>query len=212
MPFDLEKNRDEIALFELREEVRKILPPVSEIAQLAALLSHGHPLGLQSWETYAQHAINLWGICHEQRQHWIEKQAHMKLLCAKAEAAEAEGKFPKPKKFPVNLDGFLRLTLPDKRSEDRMKLFREYIRGSIRVSKMYQSPPNVIPIEHVPETTDTEIAQAIDSVRQRGYNEYQFKDSFEFLQRFAESKKIENRKKRAQAGGVAKSKKQPPKK
>jgi hypothetical protein len=212
-PFDLEANQDEIALFELREEVRKILPPVSEIAQLAALISHGHPIGLQTWETYAGHAIYLWEVSFQKREDWIAKQAHMKLLRAKAEKAEAEAKFPKPKKFPVFVDEFLLLTLPEKRPEDRMKLFRDLIRLNIRVGKQYSGQGgSVIPFERIPETTDSELTQTIDRLRQRGYDEDGFKFAFQSLRQFADFQAKKNRQKRSKAGADAKWKKQPPEK
>ncbi|HTA95932.1 MAG TPA: hypothetical protein VK769_07390 [Verrucomicrobiae bacterium] len=211
-PFDLEANQDEIALFELREEVRKILPPVSEIAQLAALISHGHPIGLQTWETYAGHAIYLWEVSFQKREDWIAKQAHMKLLRRKAEAKEAEEKFPMPKKYPVGLDDFLKFALPKKRPENRMKLYRESIRVSIRHSRCFQPSGNVIPFESIPIPTDDEVAATIAHHRATGFDEFQYRHCVGALQNFAAWDEKQNLKKRAQSGAAGKWKENPPKK
>jgi hypothetical protein len=48
---------------------------------------------------------------------------------------------PRPKKatFPVSLETVLRVTLPRKRPEDRMKIFREWARSNLRV-KLWREP------------------------------------------------------------------------
>ena len=206
-PFDLEANQDEIALFEFRDEARKNLPPVSEIAQLAALISHGHPIGLQTWETYAAHAIQLWEAAYQKREDWINRQARIKLLRRKAEIAEAEVKFPKPKKFPVSLDDFLKLALPRKRPEDRMKLHRDLVRRDMHISRQFHPSGSVIPLARIPIPTDEEVAQSIARHRATGFDEFQYTVCVAGLRNFAEWQEKENLKKRAQDAGKASAKK-----
>jgi hypothetical protein len=212
-PYDPEAWRDEAELCELRIEARKNLPPVSEIAKLAALLSPGHPLGLQTWEIYAQHAINLWSVCYQQRQDWIEKQAQMELRRRKAEIAEAEANFPKPKKFPVSLDEFLKLALPDKRTEDRLKLWRDLLRENIRSNKQYPGTGSAIPLERIPLTTDAEVADCIARQRKRGFDEFQYPSGLTYLRNYAAAIEREKLKIRGQTAGkasAAKRKARPP--
>ncbi len=211
-PYDFEKSQDELALFEFREELEKILPPVSEIAQLAALLSHGRPFDSQSGEIFSTSAINLWEWCHQKRKDWINKQANMKLLRRKAEEKEAEQNFPKPKIYPVSFEEFLRLSLPKKRPEDRMKIYRESIRVSMRHGKCFHPSGNVLPIEKIPETTDEEIAAVISHHKATGFDEIQYQYCLEALRNFAEWSGKENRKKRAKSGADGKWNEAPPKK
>ena len=137
----------------------------------------------------------------------------MKLLRTKAEAAEAAAKFPKPKKFPVSLDEFLLLSLPNKRTEDRMKLYRESIRLSMRHTRCYQGTGgSVIPIEKIPIPSDEEVALVIQRHRATGFNEDQFQHCLISLRHFADWEQKQNQKKRGKAGAAGKWKKQPPEK
>lgn len=171
--FDLEANQDEIALFGLREEVEKNIPPVSEIAHLAALLTHGNPVVFQNPTGAARHAAELWAACSRQRAAWIDDLARRKLMRDKEEAKQ--NALGMPKTFPVPFADFLIHALPKKRLEDREKLYRDMLRASIRHSKCYPGTGgSVIPIKQIPLTTDAEVADCMARHRKTGFDEFQY--------------------------------------
>jgi hypothetical protein len=201
-PYDSEAWRDENALFGLREEIEKNIPPVSEIAHLAALLTHGGPAAFQNPEVAARQAVEVWAACSRQRAAWIDGLARRKLMREKEEAKlNALGQ---PKKFPISLDEFLQLALPDNRTEDRLKLWRDYLRENIRFCKQYPGTGgSVIPYERIPPTTDDEVADCIARHRKRGFDESQYSNSLTFLRNYAAAIKREKLKIRGQTAGKA---------
>ena len=93
---------------------------------------------------------------------------------------------PKKSEFPINLETVLRVALPRKRLEDRMKIFREWARVNLWV-KLGRQP------------TDEEFHTDLEQWCQKQFNNIMQIDILamhlmEFVPRFS----AENRKKRAQ--------------
>ena len=200
-PYDSEAWRDEVALLEIREQVEKSIPPVSEIAHLAALLTPGNPAAFQNPADAARQAAELWAVCSQQRKTWIDGLACRQLIRAKESAKH--NALPQPKKFPVGFDEFLKLALPNKRLEDRMKLFRDMLRARIRNSKCYVGTGgSVIPIERIPVTTDAEVVEAIAKIRAKGFDEDQYTLNLTTLRNSAAYIERQNLKIRGRVAGL----------
>ena len=94
---------------------------------------------------------------------------------------------PKKIKFPIELDEFLRLVLPQKRLEDRIKIYREHLRTGLT--------PDGNAVIH---RSDDEVSALIQMKRARKFNEEQYECAAEMLRNFLPQYEAENRKKRAQ--------------
>jgi hypothetical protein len=94
---------------------------------------------------------------------------------------------PRKIKFPIELDEFLRLALPKKRFEDRIKIYREHLRTGLA------SDGNTV----IHRSKD-EIIALIQMKRARKFNEEQYKCAAEMLLNFLPWYERENRKRRAQ--------------
>jgi DNA-directed RNA polymerase specialized sigma subunit len=99
---------------------------------------------------------------------------------------------PKKPKFPVELDALLRVALRPKRTEDRMKIFREWRRTELRA-------------ELKREPTDQEVAAEIQLIRDRKFHTanqiFHFSES---IKDFVPGFEKENRRKKAQIAAKAK--------
>jgi len=97
---------------------------------------------------------------------------------------------PRPLKFPAKLSSVLRFLLPKKRPEDRMKIYREFVRGSLLLSKGIKP-------------TDDEVAASINAIAEKKFQSIdQVNMLGAFLLRFAADYEAYNRKKRARAGAL----------
>ena len=97
---------------------------------------------------------------------------------------------PRPLKFPATLASALRFMLPQKRPEDRMKIYREFIRASLWTEKG-RAP------------TDEEVASVINLVTEEKFQSLNHVQHIaEFLERFVPSYESSNRRKRARAGAA----------
>ena len=91
----------------------------------------------------AQEALELWRACDSVKRIRIDELAkglrEMEILLSKSKNLVPVGQieFQVPKSYPVGLDDFLKFALPRKRPEDRMKLYRENIRASLRHDRCY---------------------------------------------------------------------------
>lgn len=170
------------------ESFPKQLPPTSEIAQLAVLLAQGIPDAKRNHDLLARQAISIWLICNYHRKEWneflLDKSGQWRPLLKTPQFKELVN-LPEPKSFPVGLDECLKLALPAKRPEDRMKVFREFLRHNGK--------------------SDTEIIQEIEYFRAQGFDEEWYKQ-MHLVRLYARILGRENRSKRAQAGGRARKK------
>ena len=184
----------------------KILPPVAEIARLAATLAQGKSLGAADCGIAARRAIELWLACEQEREAWISEHVTLPALreLAIADDLANSGNLPAPKAFPVGYDDFLKLSLPGKRSEDRAKIGREFIRSCLRrdrCSLNFAEDEN--PFEKVPIPTDDDCAKAIAKLRETGLSERVYARNVLILREFAKWYGEQNVKLRNQAAGRA---------
>jgi hypothetical protein len=178
-------------------EVSSKVISTAEIAKLAAVLAQGRPIDSHSLTVIATQAIELWDKCEEARKKKIEKLA----IYARAEAID--NALPKPESYPVGFEVFLRLLMPKKRSEDRMKFYREYLRGSLRFSiYMKQHPPDAIPFESIPIPSDEDIAAVISRERKDGFTESMYSSASRHFLRWMVSNEGLAKKRRGQAGAL----------
>jgi hypothetical protein len=170
------------------ESYPKQLPPTSEIAQLAVLLAHGIPMAKRNPDILAGQAIGMWLTCNKLRNEWneflMDKSGQWRPLLKTPQFKEIV-KLPEPKSFPVGLDECLKLALPAKRPEDRMKVFREFLRHN--------------------GLSEDKIIQNIGYFRAHGFDEEWYKQ-MHLVRVYARILGRENRSKRAQAGGLARKK------
>ena len=170
------------------ESYPKQLPPTSEIARLAVLLAHGIPMAKRNPHKLAGQAIGIWLTCHKLRNEWneflMDKSGQWRPLLKTPQFKEIV-KLPEPDSFPVGLDECLKLALPAKRPEDRMKVFRELLRHNGK--------------------SDTEIIREIEYYRAHGFDEESYK-MMHLVRLYSRILGRENRTKRAQAGGLARKK------
>jgi hypothetical protein len=194
-----EARTDHITIEAYRQQFSATIPPVTEIARIAAILTRGPRFDAQ---TAARQALELWQACDKERNHWIEGLALRQVATDKDRAKQSEP--PKAKKYPATLDEFLRIVMRKKRPEDRMKVFRESIRASIRLNRCYQPSGNVLSYDSLPIPTDDEVAENIQKIRERQFNEQQFADTAQFVWRFMPYYERETRSKRGKSGAAGK--------
>jgi hypothetical protein len=97
---------------------------------------------------------------------------------------------PRKVEFPIGVSEMLRLALPTKRPEDRMRIFREWSRSNLMVKR------GVVP-------TDEEAQAEFDLWCQKRFdNLYQINDLAAFLNSFTPHFSAVNRKKRAQVAAA----------
>lgn len=194
-------NQDELRPF--REEVEGRVLPTSEIAKLAATLAYGRSItSPQELASIATQAIALWEECEKAR----EKRIKMLALYARAHAIQ--NAMPKAEKYPVRFEDFLRLAMPKKRPEDRLKFYREWLRDSLRFSNyMEKLRYSGKPYDESPIPTDEEVAKTIAMDRERGFDQFWFGNAFTGIQKWLSEYEQRNRIKRAQAGAEALKKK-----
>jgi len=190
---------DHIAIETYRQQFSAGIPPATEIARIAAILVRGPRFDAQ---IAVRQALELWQVCDAERNHWIEVLALRQVASDKDRAKEIAP--PKAKKYPATLDEFLRIVMPKKRPEDRMKAFREYIRASMRLNRCYQPSESGLPYESVAIPTDNEVAENIQKLRERQFSEQQFADTAQFVLRFIPHYEREIRSKRAKSGAAGK--------
>jgi len=69
-----------------------------------------------------------------------------------------------PKKYPIDFDGFLALVLPKRKPADRYKVYRDYLRHSVRSNKHAHKAEN-IDVSKLPLPKMTEVADIMDRHR-----------------------------------------------
>jgi len=150
----------------------------------------------------AEKAMRLWDECFYVRDKRLD--LYVRSAFNRLKEAASKGELPIPKSYPVSLDEFLRLIMPKKRPADRMKLYREYLRLSIRANKQFLPTGSVMPYENVPIPSDDEVSDLIKMLRARQFNEEQYKNYAEWFLKtnYLQQVEAENRRKRAQAGAA----------
>jgi hypothetical protein len=109
-------------------------PSVSEIAQIAAILTNRNPINYTHPSTVANQAIELWEACGSMRKAKIREIVLMRIETEKNMQDFKELKpihVPMPKKYPVDFDEFLRLTVGGRHKAHRLKIYRDYSRDMI---------------------------------------------------------------------------------
>lgn len=165
------------------EEFASSLPPVSEIAKLAALLVQGQTRTLADFASAANQAIDLWNACDEQRKIRIKELGLAQL--ARAQAEWKSERVGMPKAFPVSLDDLLKLALPKKRPEDRMKAYREFVRAALLSERRFQSNGQLAPVGKISAPTDDDCVKVIDQDRASGFDEFGFQPWLTALRQFS---------------------------
>ncbi|HTB82961.1 MAG TPA: hypothetical protein VK742_04840 [Candidatus Sulfotelmatobacter sp.] len=94
---------------------------------------------------------------------------------------------PRKIKFPIELDEFLRLALPKRRLEDRLKIYREHLRTDLALDG-----------NTVIHRSDDEIIALIKMKRLRKFSEDQYECARRMLLNFLPQYEANNRKQRAQ--------------
>jgi hypothetical protein len=101
---------------------------------------------------------------------------------------------PRRPKFPLSLEKFLLLALPQRRPEDRMAIYRQMMRSYLHLKD--GRPPS-----------DEEVAAEIHLVRQRKFTIEQCNALLGYVRDSADLIKADNLKKRAKAGAAGRWKK-----
>jgi hypothetical protein len=176
------------------------VPPVAEIAKIAAVLASKFDIrNPHDLKFVAGQSIALWEQCEAARKSRIDILA----MYARAEAWQNE--LPKPKSYPVKLDDFLKLLMPQKRVEDRMSFYREYLTHSIRVVNHMRNNADAVhtSIDSTPTPSGEEVSKCIAQIRERQFSRASYPNSAsDFLRWLSQNEGIA-RHKRAQAGAAA---------
>jgi hypothetical protein len=187
---------DKFPIDKFREEVARRMVPTSEIAHLAAILAGGRQINPETAPLYATQAIELWERCEAERTKKIDRLA----MFARADAIkQARSTLPQPKTFPVSLDEALRLWMPKKRPEDRMKCYRDYVRHSIETRKTMNTGLG----ENSALSVEQEASNWIAADKSSGFKRVPYGLISEQVRRWLPKYEADNRRKRAQAGAAA---------
>lgn len=121
------------------------------------------------------------------------------------EVIELSAKLVKAVAFPISFDECLRFLMPHKkRPEDRFKIFRDYIRDSIRFSAYMKQDGGWSgkPYESTPIPTDDEVSTIINKQKADGFSEDHYSNTRMFFTKWLadyESKKLSDRAKKGAA-------------
>jgi hypothetical protein len=129
------------ALDECKKRASKYVPSTFQIAHIAAILANGKGSATDIPLVVAHEALKLWEACDSVKRARIHELAkgirEIEITLSKSNnlVQVEQINFKVPKKYPVDLDDFLRFALPKKRSADRMKLYRENMHSQIKGQK-----------------------------------------------------------------------------
>jgi len=115
------------------DEARQLtrgIPPLKDLLNIAAMLAVGRPLDDQNLRKLAEQAMKLWEACLDQRKQ-TKNFVSFRTKTLKQEL-DRQGEIPKPEKFPVTFDDFLRLMIGGRYKAHRLKIYREYVKELIR--------------------------------------------------------------------------------
>ena len=134
----------------------------------------------------------------------------------KREAANAKPQtYPMPSKFPVPLDEFLRLALPDAKNDFREKTFLNYLDDALRIGRVYARvyPPdgaNKIEWEEAktlePPTTPKERTTKWRKYEQNGITEQFYETLYISFQQWRKSTNLKIKSANAKSGHTKKRK------
>ena len=106
------------------------IPSLNDLANIAATLAIGSARDTQSLSILAEQALQLWEECLHQRKRKIE--SIFRKANVKTQKLAEESEIPKPEKFPVTFDDFLRLIIGGRYKANRLKIYRDYVKELIR--------------------------------------------------------------------------------
>ena len=201
-------NNNFLRLQQLKADADKIVPSPTELAMIAATLAHGRV----DKSDLAQEAIALWNACDYARARDIETKAEMRLNSEKAKPTPS---IPKPSKFPVPLDEFLRLALPDAKKTFRQEKFLDYLDHALRIGRVQARvyPPdgtNKIEWKEAdslePSTTPKERAAKWNELEQNGIQEWHYESWYVGFRNWLESTNREIKSANAKSGHAKKRK------
>lgn len=183
-PEETIEREDLLEMQNFRSQVTDHVPPVAEIAMIAATLVAGRDVKPQNLLFVANQAIALWQECAKARELEVDRLA---LYARASTIGEAKSALLRPKKFPVALDEFLKCMMPRKRPEDRAKFHREYVR------------------QHFPEKSpsEDEVAKVVEQEKGEKISENLFYYRAADFRQWLKGYESANRRKRAQAGAEA---------
>jgi hypothetical protein len=155
---------DPVRLMEKKKEINPSLPPLFELASLAATLAHGRQINQASAEQLADEAFELWTACYGRREKRLTQQAYREI--GREYEAARKAALPKPREYPVSFDEFLRLVIGGKDKADRLKIYRDYVKhmiwiGHIRALEYPSNPADKLSLE---EAIKTALPASIDEV------------------------------------------------
>jgi hypothetical protein len=94
------------------------------------MLAIGRSLDDQNLRKIAEQAMKLWEACLEGRKQTINFVSFREKSLKQELARQNE--IPKPEKFPVTFDDFLRLMIGGRYKAGRLKIYRDYVKELIR--------------------------------------------------------------------------------
>ena len=180
------------------KEVSSRVIPTSEIAKLAAILAHGRDItNPQSLAFISTQSIALWEECDKAR----NKRIEMLAIYARSRAIKAaRDKLPRPQNFPASLEEVLKILMPKKRPEDRMKCYREYLFDTIERRNVVTGIKSEIP-------ADQEVAKWIAENKKDGFIYAAYDYLAEEFHKWLPKYEAKNRRIKAKAGAEALKKK-----
>jgi hypothetical protein len=179
---------------------------VFELAFLAAqLIPKNESYSTARGMDYTNMAADLWENS-QMRVNKIEKEIAVAIAI---KADRADFKIPVPKSFPVMLEKFLQLAMPQFPIQKRDQTYRQYIAEKLLmqsyVTEQYQNSGKSF--NEIPYPTENEIDKIIADHQELKFNEKTFGEEFITFVRWLERYKTRKRAARAKAGYAAMRKK-----
>jgi hypothetical protein len=193
---------DDFPIEKFRNEISRRIPSPLEIARLAATIAVGKQMNPQSATDFAAQALDLWEKSEEQRK---KKINHLAMYSRARAIQKARTNPPRPDRFPASLDEVLKFLMPHKRSGDRLKFYREYIRE--KVSFQIWQEQEALGDEAVITPPEDQIARWIAADREQGVKEHAYYHYIGDFRRWLPTYEAENRQRRARAGAAGLKKK-----
>lgn len=179
----------------------KTLPESLELAGLAATLAGQQRIDTESAKGLARQALVLFEACREHLDTEAKRRAFANV--ARGERLDQYAGILKPKKFPASFKEFLRIIVRGKTETDRVKMFRDYLRDSIRMGKSFRTSDRNL--ANIPKTTLEEWNASLDHYRKKGFELMDWLHVAESFQRWRENRAAHTRTERAKTAANAKA-------
>ena len=176
----------------LRAEITRNLPSTAKLATLASILMSGSSPGMNSSTTSGavKLAFDIWQSSSKLLNEHIE--IYVSERVANEEAQAKTSQIPKPDRFPVPFNDFLRLTVGGKYAHDRQSKFRHYLMAIFdpvewksRMMDLFEGNEHLL---KVPDARDW-AGKVIGELKEAGVTERQYNDhAHRFIAWLAEEK------------------------